>query len=86
LNNVRVIEMGRAAFVQNAMAQIMGACVAARYFDETLFPPETRSRRNADPTNPPINDSEMQRIAQISVEAAEALLKAYGPIGFQEPM
>lgn len=74
--------MGRAAFVQQAMAQIMGGMVAARYFDESLFPPDERRRK--DPSDPAINTQELQRMAQISVEAAEALLKAYGPIGFQE--
>lgn len=80
--NTRVIEMGRAAFVQHAMAQIMGAMVAARYFDTSLFPADERKRQ--DQTDPVINTHELQRMAQIATEAAEALLKSYGPIGFQE--
>lgn len=80
---VNLSEMGRAAFVQMAMAQIMGAMLGARVSDPTLFPPETR--KVPDYSNPLISDGELRRCAQISVEAAEALLRAYGPFGFAEP-
>jgi hypothetical protein len=80
----QVLELGRAALVQLAMASIMGTLMAAHYDDETVFPPDTRSRRRRDPTNPPVNTDVLRRMAQLSIEGAEALARAYGPIGFVE--
>jgi hypothetical protein len=79
---VRNIEMGAAAFVQHASIAIAAAMLAARHDDPVLFPPD--ERKHPDWSDPEIDRDHLKRICEISVQGAEALLRAYGPIGFIE--